>query len=152
MEKWLLILLFSHVLLWLPPALWEGWRFAVLPALTLGLAPAAGAVAGVVIGGSRKATLIGAGIGGRCPRGHHILPVPGHLLGCGGKTDHLSFIHSERNSIRDLRFPSCKRSGFVEDHRIDLGGPVEGRKILHEHPLPGGQRDARHPCQGHRHA
>jgi ABC-type dipeptide/oligopeptide/nickel transport system permease subunit len=37
----LLILLFAHVLGLLPPALWEGPAYTVLPALTLGLAPAA---------------------------------------------------------------------------------------------------------------
>ncbi len=36
-----LVLLVSHHLHWLPPALWEGPRYAALPALTLGLAPAA---------------------------------------------------------------------------------------------------------------
>ncbi len=37
----LLILLFAHAWQWLPPALWEGPRYAVLPALALGLGPAA---------------------------------------------------------------------------------------------------------------
>jgi oligopeptide transport system permease protein len=37
----LLILLFSHLLKVLPPALWEDWRHLVLPAVTLGAAPAA---------------------------------------------------------------------------------------------------------------
>jgi oligopeptide transport system permease protein len=37
----MLILVFSHWLKLLPPALWDGWRHAVLPALTLGIAPAA---------------------------------------------------------------------------------------------------------------
>jgi oligopeptide transport system permease protein len=36
-----LVLVLSHRLNWLPPALWEGPRSLVLPALTLGLAPAA---------------------------------------------------------------------------------------------------------------
>lgn len=36
-----LVLVVAHQLHWLPPALWEGPRYAVLPALTLGLAPAA---------------------------------------------------------------------------------------------------------------
>ncbi len=36
-----LVLIVSHQLHWLPPALWEGPRYIVLPALTLGLAPAA---------------------------------------------------------------------------------------------------------------
>jgi oligopeptide transport system permease protein len=36
-----LVLVVSHQLHWLPPALWEGPRYLVLPALTLGLAPAA---------------------------------------------------------------------------------------------------------------
>ncbi|MEW6324106.1 MAG: ABC transporter permease [Nitrospirota bacterium] len=37
----LLILLLAHAWHWLPPALWEGPRHAVLPALALGLGPAA---------------------------------------------------------------------------------------------------------------
>jgi oligopeptide transport system permease protein len=37
----LLILLFAHALGLLPPALWEGPAYTVLPAITLGLAPAA---------------------------------------------------------------------------------------------------------------
>lgn len=37
----LLVLIVSHQLHWLPPALWEGPRYALLPALTLGLGPAA---------------------------------------------------------------------------------------------------------------
>jgi len=37
----LLILVFSHRLKILPPALWEGWRYLILPALTLGAGPAA---------------------------------------------------------------------------------------------------------------
>jgi oligopeptide transport system permease protein len=37
----LLILFLSHLYKFFPPALWEGWRYAVLPALTLGLGPAA---------------------------------------------------------------------------------------------------------------
>jgi oligopeptide transport system permease protein len=37
----LLILLFAHTWKLLPPALWEGPSYAVLPAITLGLAPAA---------------------------------------------------------------------------------------------------------------
>jgi oligopeptide transport system permease protein len=37
----LLILWLSHTYRLFPPALWEGWRHAILPALTLGLAPAA---------------------------------------------------------------------------------------------------------------
>jgi oligopeptide transport system permease protein len=37
----LLILVFAHTLKLLPPALWEGPAYMVLPALTLGLAPAA---------------------------------------------------------------------------------------------------------------
>lgn len=36
-----LVLIAAHQLHWLPPALWEGPRYLVLPALTLGLAPAA---------------------------------------------------------------------------------------------------------------
>jgi oligopeptide transport system permease protein len=36
-----LVLIVSHQLHWLPPALWEGPRYIILPALTLGLAPAA---------------------------------------------------------------------------------------------------------------
>jgi oligopeptide transport system permease protein len=36
-----LVLVVSHQLHWLPPALWEGPRYLILPALTLGLAPAA---------------------------------------------------------------------------------------------------------------
>lgn len=36
-----LIMLFAHSLRILPPALWEGWRYSVLPALTLSLLPAA---------------------------------------------------------------------------------------------------------------
>lgn len=36
-----LVLVLSHQLNWLPPALWEGPRYLVLPAITLGLAPAA---------------------------------------------------------------------------------------------------------------
>ncbi len=36
-----LILLFSHGLRLFPPALWEGWRYIVLPAITLGAGPAA---------------------------------------------------------------------------------------------------------------
>jgi oligopeptide transport system permease protein len=36
-----LVLIVSHRLHWLPPALWEGPRYVVLPALTLGLGPAA---------------------------------------------------------------------------------------------------------------
>ena len=36
-----LILIFSIFLRWLPPALWEGWRFFILPALTLSLGPVA---------------------------------------------------------------------------------------------------------------
>lgn len=36
-----LILVFANVLLWLPPALWEGWRCMVLPSIALGTAPAA---------------------------------------------------------------------------------------------------------------
>jgi oligopeptide transport system permease protein len=36
-----LVLLVSHQLHWLPPALWEGPRYVLLPALTLGLGPAA---------------------------------------------------------------------------------------------------------------
>ncbi len=35
-----LIFIFSISLHWFPPALWEGWSYAVLPALTLGLGPA----------------------------------------------------------------------------------------------------------------
>lgn len=35
------ILWFSHRYQLFPPALWEGWRHTILPALTLGLAPAA---------------------------------------------------------------------------------------------------------------
>jgi oligopeptide transport system permease protein len=37
----LLILFLSHFYKLFPPALWEGWRYAILPALTLGLGPAA---------------------------------------------------------------------------------------------------------------
>ncbi len=37
----LLILFLSHVYKIFPPALWEGWRHTLLPALTLGLGPAA---------------------------------------------------------------------------------------------------------------
>jgi len=37
----LFILWLSHAYKLFPPALWEGWRHAILPALTLGLAPAA---------------------------------------------------------------------------------------------------------------
>jgi oligopeptide transport system permease protein len=37
----LLILWFSYAYRLFPPALWEGWRNAILPALTLGLAPSA---------------------------------------------------------------------------------------------------------------
>ena len=37
----LFILVFSHVLKILPPALWEDWRYLVMPAITLGAAPAA---------------------------------------------------------------------------------------------------------------
>lgn len=37
----LLILFLSHLYNFFPPALWEGWRYALLPALTLGLGPAA---------------------------------------------------------------------------------------------------------------
>ena len=37
----LLILVFAHALRLLPPALWEGPAYTVLPAITLGLAPAA---------------------------------------------------------------------------------------------------------------
>jgi oligopeptide transport system permease protein len=37
----LFILWLSHTYKFFPPALWEGWRHAILPALTLGLAPAA---------------------------------------------------------------------------------------------------------------
>jgi len=37
----LLILILSHRLKLLPPALWEGWRYLILPALTLGAGPAA---------------------------------------------------------------------------------------------------------------
>ncbi|MBI3815573.1 MAG: ABC transporter permease [Nitrospinae bacterium] len=37
----LLILLFSHFYKIFPPALWEGWRYAILPSITLGFAPAA---------------------------------------------------------------------------------------------------------------
>lgn len=37
----ILIMLFSHFLRILPPALWEGWRYTVLPAVTLGLLPMA---------------------------------------------------------------------------------------------------------------
>ncbi|MEW6681530.1 MAG: ABC transporter permease [Nitrospirota bacterium] len=36
-----LVLLVSHRLHWLPPALWEGPRYLILPAVTLGVAPAA---------------------------------------------------------------------------------------------------------------
>ncbi len=36
-----LVLIVAHQWHWLPPALWEGPRYLVLPALTLGLAPAA---------------------------------------------------------------------------------------------------------------
>ncbi|MFZ5876509.1 MAG: ABC transporter permease [Nitrospirota bacterium] len=36
-----LVLIVSHRWHWLPPALWEGPRYALLPALTLGLGPAA---------------------------------------------------------------------------------------------------------------
>jgi oligopeptide transport system permease protein len=36
-----LVLIVSHRLHWLPPALWEGPRYVLLPALTLGLGPAA---------------------------------------------------------------------------------------------------------------
>ncbi|MFZ5862230.1 MAG: ABC transporter permease [Nitrospirota bacterium] len=36
-----LVLVVSHRLHWLPPALWEGPRYVLLPALTLGLGPAA---------------------------------------------------------------------------------------------------------------
>ena len=36
-----LVLVLSHQLNWLPPALWEGPRYLVLPAITLGVAPAA---------------------------------------------------------------------------------------------------------------
>lgn len=37
----ILVWILAHQLHWLPPALWEGPRYLVLPALTLGLAPAA---------------------------------------------------------------------------------------------------------------
>ncbi|MBI4594983.1 MAG: ABC transporter permease [Candidatus Tectomicrobia bacterium] len=37
----LLIMLLSFQLGWFPPALWEGWRYTILPALTLGWVPAA---------------------------------------------------------------------------------------------------------------
>ena len=37
----LLVLVFAHIYKVLPPALWEGWRYMILPALSLGLAPAA---------------------------------------------------------------------------------------------------------------
>ena len=37
----ILILLFSHFYKILPPALWEGWRYMILPSITLGFAPAA---------------------------------------------------------------------------------------------------------------
>jgi oligopeptide transport system permease protein len=36
-----LVLVVSHQLHWLPPALWEGPRYVLLPAATLGLGPAA---------------------------------------------------------------------------------------------------------------
>src|SRR3990170_3617604 len=36
----ILILLFSHFYKILPPALWEGWRYMILPSITLGFAPA----------------------------------------------------------------------------------------------------------------
>ena len=36
-----LILIFSNLLHWLPPALWEGWRYSILPAVALGAGPAA---------------------------------------------------------------------------------------------------------------
>ena len=37
----ILILLFSHFYKIFPPALWEGWRYMILPSITLGFAPAA---------------------------------------------------------------------------------------------------------------
>ena len=37
----ILSLLFSHFYKVLPPALWEGWRYMILPSITLGFAPAA---------------------------------------------------------------------------------------------------------------
>lgn len=37
----LLVLIFAHTYKILPPALWEGWRYMILPALSLGLGPAA---------------------------------------------------------------------------------------------------------------
>ena len=36
----ILSLLFSHFYKVLPPALWEGWRYMILPSITLGFAPA----------------------------------------------------------------------------------------------------------------
>jgi len=36
-----LILVFANYLLWFPPALWEGGRYMILPAIALGTAPAA---------------------------------------------------------------------------------------------------------------
>lgn len=36
----ILVIVFSFQLQWLPPALWEGWRYTVLPALALGWVPA----------------------------------------------------------------------------------------------------------------
>jgi oligopeptide transport system permease protein len=37
----ILILLFSHFYKIFPPALWEGWRYMILPSIALGFAPAA---------------------------------------------------------------------------------------------------------------
>ncbi|MBI5378886.1 MAG: ABC transporter permease [Nitrospirae bacterium] len=37
----LFIYLFAHLLRWFPPALWEGWQHLVLPAVALGIGPAA---------------------------------------------------------------------------------------------------------------
>lgn len=37
----LLVLIVAHIYRILPPALWEGWRYMILPALSLGLGPAA---------------------------------------------------------------------------------------------------------------
>jgi len=37
----LLVLFLAHMYKFFPPALWEGWRHTILPALTLGLGPAA---------------------------------------------------------------------------------------------------------------
>lgn len=37
----ILVLLFSHFYKIFPPALWEGWRYAILPSIALGFAPAA---------------------------------------------------------------------------------------------------------------